>query len=305
MKKRTINLLCIIALVFVHFSAQAQDLLDVLEKELPKSQHYQIAPFKMTRIGLGHATETRKKGALEISLYNRFWNHTEEKTQHFLADEVNTRIGLDYALSDNLTLGIGYSNFDKATDALIKYALLKPGVASSKSSINITFVQAASRRENTITINPEYNPTNEKSIDYGLTSQVLISKAFSRKFSLQIAPTYIHRFSEPKNALLKNQVSFGVGARYKLNAHVALVTERYFMTNPLKLLETYNPFMIGVNWELSHLLLQFHLTNARNFAEDLFVSKTTNNFNFHDGNLHFGFNATFVLHTNKKKHLKK
>lgn len=305
MKKRTIDLLCIIAFVFFHFSGKAQDLLDLLEKELPKSQYYQIAPFQMTRIGLGHATETRKKGALEISLYNRFWNHKEEKTQHFLADEINTRIGLDYALSDNFTFGIGYSNFDKATDAFIKYALLKPEVASSKSSINITFVQAVSRRENTTTTNPEYNPINETSIDWGFTSQVLISKAFSRKFSLQIAPTYIHQFSKPKNDLLKNQVSFGIGARYKLNAHTALVTESYFMTNSIKVLETYNPFMVGVNWELSHLLLQFHLTNVRNFAENIFISKTTNNFNFHDGNLHFGFNATFVLHTNKKKHLKK
>ena len=59
--------------------------------------------------------------------------------------------------------------------------------------------------------------------------------------------------------------------------------------------------MIGVNWELSHLMLQFHVTNARNYAEDVFITQTTNNFNFKDPNLHFGFNATFVLHTSKNK----
>ena len=47
--------------------------------------------------------------------------------------------------------------------------------------------------------------------------------------------------------------------------------------------------------------LQFHLTNVRNFAEDAFITQTANNFNFKDPNLHFGFNATFVLHTKKKK----
>jgi hypothetical protein len=59
--------------------------------------------------------------------------------------------------------------------------------------------------------------------------------------------------------------------------------------------------MIGVNWELSHLLLQFQITNARSFAEGDFITQTQNNFNLHDGNFHFGFNATFVLHTRKNK----
>ena len=48
-------------------------------------------------------------------------------------------------------------------------------------------------------------------------------------------------------------------------------------------------------------MLQFHATNARSFVEDTFITQTTNNFNTKDGNFHFGFNATFVLHTKKKK----
>ena len=66
-------------------------------------------------------------------------------------------------------------------------------------------------------------------------------------------------------------------------------------------IDTYNAFMVGVNWELSHLLLQFQVTNARSFPEDTFITQTRNNFNAKDGNFHFGFNATFVLHTKKKK----
>jgi hypothetical protein len=65
--------------------------------------------------------------------------------------------------------------------------------------------------------------------------------------------------------------------------------------------QTYNAFMIGVNWEVSDLMLQFHFTNARNFVEDTFITQTKNNFNAKDGNFHFGFNATFVLHTKNKK----
>jgi hypothetical protein len=33
----------------------------------------------------------------------------------------------------------------------------------------------------------------------------------------------------------------------------------------------------------------------------LFLTQTTNNFNFKDPNLHFGVNATYIIHTKKKK----
>ncbi|NJN50403.1 MAG: hypothetical protein HC798_04870 [Polaribacter sp.] len=59
--------------------------------------------------------------------------------------------------------------------------------------------------------------------------------------------------------------------------------------------------MAGLNWEVSDLMLQFFITNATNFAEDLYITQTPNNFNFKDPNLHFGVNATFILHTNKNK----
>jgi hypothetical protein len=66
-------------------------------------------------------------------------------------------------------------------------------------------------------------------------------------------------------------------------------------------MDTYNVFMVGVNWEVSDLMLQFQITNARNFAEDTFITQTRNNFNSKDGNFHFGFNVTFVLPIRKKK----
>ena len=74
-----------------------------------------------------------------------------------------------------------------------------------------------------------------------------------------------------------------------------------YVVNPVKSFDVYNTFMLGVNWEVSDLMLQFHLTNARNFAEDTFLTQTTNNFNFKDPNLHFGVNATYIIHTKKKK----
>lgn len=310
----------ILPLLFFPTLILAQDLLDQLDKEFPKTPIYEIATFKTTRIGLGHSIETRKQGALEISVYNRFWNHKEGNTQRFLADEVSIRFGLDYAITDNFTIGTGYTNFDKITDGFLKYKLVRQIKDSKKSPFSITLMQSFSHREmeNNYTYGPkpsikassinkiintlyDYNGYSSNQNLYAFTTQVLIARKFNSKFSAQLSPIFITRNSNFFEGQPKNQFALGFGARYKVGGHVSIVSEYFQVFNPLKTVNTYNPFMIGVNWELSHLLLQFQITNARNYADDTFITQTTNNFNFHDGNFHFGFNATFVLHLSKNK----
>ncbi|WP_075343491.1 DUF5777 family beta-barrel protein [Tenacibaculum agarivorans] len=291
-------------ILFTSTICSAQNLLKELDKEYPDTPTYEIATFKTTRIGLSHSIETRKKGALEISMFNRFWNRPQGGKQGFLADEVNIRLGLDYAFTDNFTAGIGYGTYDKITDGFIKYKFVRQRKDSKKSPFSIAFYQEASFRNiySETGMNPFYGTvTKDNSKLYGFTSQFIIARKFNTKFSAQISPTFITRNKSFAQDDIKSQFALGMGARYKVGHHVSIVSEYYANFNPVKSVTTYNPFMIGVNWELSHLLLQFQMTNARNFAKDAFIGQTTNNFNFHDGNFHFGFNATFVLHTSKNK----
>ena len=282
-------------------SFQSQNLLDQLNKEFPNKTVYEIATFKTTRIGLGHSIETRKKGALEISLYNRYWNIPNFEGQRFLADVVSTRYGLDYSFTDNFTLGLGYTNHDKILDGFAKYKLLKQQENTKKGFVSVTLVQGFSQRKFTSTSGSIYQPINTSSDRYAFTSQVLVARKINTELSLQISPTFIHREANPLDEDPNNQFAVGFGGRHKIGGHASIVSEYFYVANPIKSAQTYNAFMVGVNWELSHLLLQFQVTNARNFVEDTFITHTKNNFNAKDGNFHFGFNATFVLHTKKKK----
>lgn len=298
MMNKKIYQLCILLFFVVSSSLNAQSLLDKLDNEFPDKPVYEIATFKTTRIGLGHSIETRKKGALQISLYNRYWNIPDFGGERFLADKVSTRYGLEYAFSDNFTVGFGYTNFDKISDGSLKYKLLKQQRGAKKTPITITLLQAISNRKTTST--DVYGKESSAS-NYAFTSQVLIARKFNPDLSIQITPTFIHRTNTTSDNDPNSQFAIGFGGRHKIGGHASIVSEYYYVANPLKSMDTYNAFMLGVNWELSHLLLQFHVTNARNFAEDTFITQTTHNFNFKDPNLHFGFNATFVLHTKKKK----
>lgn len=300
MKNKHFFKLLSLCFIIVHSSMKGQDLLDKLDKEFALNSINEIATFKTTRIGLGHSIETRKKGTIEISFYNRYWNIPDFKGQRFLADVVSTRYGLSYAFSDNLTIGLGYTNHDKISDGFVKYIILKQQKNNKKAFVSITLLQALSHRtiENT---NGNIYQATTSSDKYAFTSQVLIARKINTEFSLQIAPTFIHRENNSLTDDPNNQFAIAFGGRHKIGNHAAIVSEYYYVPNPLKTIQTYPPFMVGVNWELSYILLQFQMTNARNFAEDTFITQTTNNFNAKDGNFHFGFNATFVLGTKKKK----
>ena len=82
---------------------------------------------------------------------------------------------------------------------------------------------------------------------------------------------------------------------------MSITSEWYYLSNPLNSIQTYDSFALGVNWELTDLMLQFILTNTPFMAEDGYITQTRNNFDTRDGNLYFGFNATLVLHLKKQK----
>lgn len=300
MMSKHIFKLLVLFFVVVSSNLNAQDLLDQLDNEFSNKPIYEIATFKTTRIGLGHSIETRKKGTLEISIYNRYWNIPNFEGQRFLADVVSTRFGLDYALSDIFTLGLGYTNHDKITDGFLKYKLLKQQQNTKKGFVSITLLQTLSHRNAENTRATIYEPTSS-SDKYAFTSQVLVARKINTDFSLQISPMFIYREANSLNDDPNNQFAIAFGGRHKVGNHTSIVSEYFYVANPLKSVQTYNAFMVGVNWELGDLMLQFQMTNARNFAEDTFITQTTNNFNAKDGNFHFGFNATWVLQTKNNK----
>lgn len=298
MKIKNILLTSLLLLSCVHFSA-SQNLLDILKKEQKDSLGYTTPAFKMTRIALGHSTEVRSKGVLEIFVASRFWDLPKDKSQSFLADKMSSRIALEYGVTDRLSFAAGATTFDGLFDSYLKYKLVSQKKGTKPSFFNITLFQGVSYNSSD-KINPIIKDDFSNRLSF--TSQVLISRKISSDFSVQIAPTFIHKELLPENEK-PNFLALGVGARFKIGPHLTLVSEYYNTFNAIKSFDTFNPFAFGVNWELGDVLLQFMLTNARNMVEDTFIVQTPNNFNFRDPNLNFGFNATYVIHF--KNRLKK
>ncbi len=301
MKNKTRLLVCFFILIGFGISINAQDLLETLENEYPDTPQYEFATFKASRISIGHSIETRKKGVLEIQAFNRFWNIPNYRAQSFVADKLSARLALEYGISDRLTFGAGGSTLDGIFDGFLKYKLIQQRSDGKGSPLSITLFQNGSYRSKRNQPFPDVNRFDEFSDKLAFTSQLLIARKFTPQFSVQVSPTYIHRSSSVFGEDPNNQFAIGLGGRYKLGGHVSVVSEYYYVINPLKSIDTYDAFSLGVNWELSDVMLQFQLTNTRAMVEDAFITQTPNNFNFKDGNFVFGFNAIFVLHLSQKK----
>ncbi len=276
----------------------AQDLLTKLDSIEQGQDLPTLATFKATRISIGHSVETRKKGVLQISSMNRFWNDTVRSSQSFAADKWNARLGLEYGISDRITVGAAYGSGYQSIDAFFKYRWLRQQDTGKKFPFSLTVLQGAVYRNKATEILLGDLAFEDR---LGFTTQLLIARKFSPNFSLQLSPTFVHK---AEDGLLSGEsasrLALGIGGRYKVGPHVSVVSEYYYVPDPITVVETYGAFALGVNWEVSDVMLQFKLTNARNFVEDKFITKTVNNFNFRDGNLHFGFHFTYVIHTQKR-----
>lgn len=298
MKKSRFIFLGIIILCGIHF-AQSQDLLDILDEELKDTLRYTQATFKTTRLGVGHSVETRKKGVLQFTLGTRYWNipSNSENRKSFVADRFSGSFGLEYATSDRFTMGSSITSFDGIINAYGKYRLLRQAEGTGITPIGITLVQSGLMLTRGVSgvILPE-----SFSDRFIYTSQAIIAHKFNRDFSAQIAPTYIHskslQFYDTNNFF-----ALGIGGRYRLGNHVSLFSEYYYLANNTGLVQRFNPFFLGVNWEIGYINFQLSMSNVKNFDETAAILYSPNNFNFNDGGLHFGVNVNYVLHFNKKR----
>ena len=101
--------------------AQDEDLLSELGDEEPKKEYVYNA-FKSSRVIMAHSMEMLRPGVLDFRILHRFGRINGGAYEFFGLDGPATvRLGLDYGISDDFTLGIGRSTFNKELDGFVKW----------------------------------------------------------------------------------------------------------------------------------------------------------------------------------------
>lgn len=278
------KLAIVACLLFSAVQAFAQDdLLSLLEEEQGDERTLIEATFKGTRLINGHSIETRNAGVMDFIISHRFGTIDGGAYELFGLDNATVRIGLEYALSDRLYVGLGRSSFEKTYDGFVKYRLLRQ-VSGGGMPISATLFSSMSLKN---IRQPEIDPTTEEKLAY--TNQLLIASKLSPSVSLQLMPTWVH-----KNLILEDDINndafaLGVGGRVKLSQRVALVAEYYYQLQRITE-DSFNAIAIGFDIETGGHVFQLQFTNATSMVPKGFITETRND--FFDGGIHFGFNIS-------------
>src|SRR5215211_1850004 len=101
--------------------AQDEDLLKMVGEEKPKKE-YGYNAFKSSRVIMSHSMEMLRPGVMDFRILHRFGRVNGGAYEFFGLDGPATvRLGLDYGITDDLTVGIGRSTFNKELDGFIKF----------------------------------------------------------------------------------------------------------------------------------------------------------------------------------------
>ncbi|MBI1305161.1 MAG: hypothetical protein GC181_00950 [Bacteroidetes bacterium] len=272
-----------LGLIGLSISANAQ--FDEDEKPV-----YTTKTFYSSRIVNSHTTESIEKNVLDFRINHRFGILSDGYSTFFGLDNATMRMSFDYGITDNITVGIGRSTYEKNIDGFVKYRFLRQIEKNGKMPISAAYIAGM----NMSGLTPPAGRTNYFTSRLSYNHQLVIARKFTQKFSAQIMPTLVHRNLVDSTKYKNDVFGMGVGLKQKILPSITLNLE-YFYVFPNQISKQYtNPLSIGFDINTGWHTFQLHLTNATGTFEKAYLCQTSNKWS--KGNIHFGFNISRTFH---------
>ncbi|WP_428658714.1 DUF5777 family beta-barrel protein [Runella sp.] len=272
-----------------------EDLTKMLEQNETKTTDYTTATFKGTRIINGHSVETVKKNHMDFIIHHRFDRLNSGAYNLFGLDYSTVRLGFEYGLTDNVTIGIGRSSVQKTFDFFAKAKLLRQSTGAGNVPFTVTgFVSSV------IETQDKTLSTQDKT---SYCTQLLIARKFSDRLSLQLNPTFLYRNRVATAAQERALFALGFGGRMKLNKRLSLNAEYYWAFREKDLENTIgdkygNSLALGVDIETGGHVFQLHFTNSSGMVEKQFIGDTSGSWS--KGDIRWGFNVSRTFSFDKR-----
>lgn len=279
MKKITLLLL----LPFTMFS-QDDLLKDIDTAATPKSKVE--SAFKGLKIVNIESTKLASKGDFYFIVAHRFGSVKSGFEGAYGLDNAVTQLKFLYGVADWLTVSAARSEL--AYDFSGKY-LLKSQETNGFPVAIAGFTSLGFN--NTLKENSYPKMKFEDRMIY--VAQLLVSRKFNSKLSLELAPTFFHENFVTDDNQDNSQYAIGMGGRYKfakrwsVNVDYAAHLNRSD-TSPYK-----NPLSIGVDLETGGHVFQMHFSSSQGMHEAGFLGNTTGDWT--KGDIFFGFNLLRVF----------
>ncbi|MDC6352306.1 DUF5777 family beta-barrel protein [Zeaxanthinibacter sp. PT1] len=273
-------------LSFPFFVAAQDDLLAEIDKT--DSSVVAEAAFKGLKIVNFESTKMLSKREFYFIVAHRFGSIKNGFDDFFGLDFANTRLHFLYGISDGLNVSVARSSFNKTYDASLKYRLLSQGTGTPVTVAGYSQLAVNTLLEEALILRPV-------SFDDRLsfTQQLLISRKFNDKLSLELMPTYFHEGYTAYAPQENSQYALGIGGRYKLGKRWSINMDYGWHLNRADGSPFVNPLSIGVDIETGGHVFQLHFTNAQPTFESGFLGNATGDWS--EGDIYFGFNLSRVF----------
>ena len=270
--------------------AQEDDLLKELDTLNQNETIFELPAFKALQIGNLQSTKVVDKGDLYMVVAHRFGTIKNGIDDFFGLDQANTKIQLLYGLLPNLQVGISRDSYEKTYSGTAKYKVFRQ---SNKVFANLSLYASVDINSQ---LKTSVYPGLKTSDRFSYTAQILASRSFSQKLSLQLAPIFVRHNLQDLNYTITptyNQILLGFGGRYKLLKRLSFNLDYAynFSKNSNSLYN--NPLTMGIDIETGGHVFQLLFTNSRASNDSSFLTETTGDWS--KGEISFGFNIVRVF----------
>lgn len=239
--------------------------------------------FKTTKVINLQSVEMLGAGVLDVKINHRFGAINSGQYNFYGLDNSSVRLGGEYGINSNLTIGLGRQGYDKTYDAFLKYRIMSQ-TSDNKKPFSVILLGSATYRNTRFT----YEASTLQRMAY--VSQVTIGRKFSEIFSAQITGNYIH-FNMVGQGMDNSLIAGGIGMRAKLTPRTTFNVEYIpvFGNNGIYK----NSFSVGFDVETGGHVFQLHFTNSTAMNESGFIARTDGD--WMKGGVRFGFNIARVF----------
>lgn len=280
MKKITLSLLLFPLALFAQ-----EDLLKDVDSSSSEKTKVESA-FKALKIVNLESTKLASKGDFYFIVAHRFGSLKDGFEGAYGLDNAVTQLKFLYGVTDWFTISAARSEL--AYDFSGKF-LLKSQETNGFPVAIAAFTSFGFN--NTLKENLYPKMQFEDRLIY--VSQLLISRKFSSKLSLELAPTFFHENFVTDDNQDNSQYAIGLGGRYKFAKRWSVNVDYAAHLNRSSSSPYKDPLSIGVDLDTGGHVFQMHFSSSQGIHEAGFLGNTTGDWT--KGDIFFGFNLLRVF----------
>ena len=274
--------------VFCGVAFAQDDLLNELDSVKTKEKEIEIAAFKGLQIGTMQSTKLAAKGEWYFMVAHRFGDLTQGFENFLGLDNAYAKIGAIWGITNWFQVGASRHTYNKIFEFTTKYKLANQEV----NGFPITIVGY-----NTMDIRTDLKQRLYPNLTFmnrlAFSTQLLVSRKFNDKLSLELNPIYVHKNLYEPATENKDQFLIGMGSRYKITKRMSINLEYAAKLNTTETNIYQNPLTINLDIETGGHVFQLLFSNSQPMND---VAYFTNGLGRWDGgSLFFGFNLFRVF----------